>query len=129
MNNDQNQNPYSDQDMPLENITIEQSGVIEDALLQIGDILASAFLKTTRYDEAMIIDEMTGAFSYAAESYGEQTNNRIRSDLGVSLAESSLMKVEAFRENDLITPQDNEWLHFAKDAQQTITSEKQRLSK
>lgn len=121
---DKNHNPYPDQDIPLENITIKQSDVIEDALLQIGDILASSFLKTTRYDEAMILNEITGALSYTAESYGEQTNDSIRSDLGVSLSESTLMKVEAFRENDLVSPSNDEWLHFAEDAMRTVEAAK-----
>lgn len=109
----------------LEKVTIQQSEVIENALLQIGEILAVAFLKTNRYDEAMVLNELAGAFCYAAECYGEQTG-RLRGDLGVSLAEGTLMKTEAFRKNKLVSPVDNEWHYFVEDGLNTILNEKHR---
>ena len=110
----------------LEEVDIRQSETIEKALLQVGEILADTLLKTDRYDEAMTLCELITAFNYAASCYGEKTG-RIREDLGVSLSESVLMKAEAFRKNNLVTPIDDEWWYFAKDAQETIQIEKDRL--
>lgn len=113
---------------PLEDIEIKSSEVIEEALLQIGEIIANTFLQTDRYDEALILHELSGAFNYAAGCYGDKTG-RIRQDLGVSLSEATLMKCEAFRRSDSDAPADNEWCYFAKDAQKTIVSEQIRRTR
>lgn len=114
----------NDDEVLLEKITIHPSKAIEAALLEIGEILADTFLETNRYDEAMVLYQLSSGFCYAAEQYGIQTE-RLRSDLGVSLSESMLLKIEAFRKNDLQSPADNEWWYFAKDAQDTVRQERQ----
>lgn len=98
----------------LENTPIRESETVETALLQIGEILAVATLKTQRYDEAKILDELAGAFSYALSCYGQATN-RIPEDLGVNLAEGSAMKLSSY-EKDSSKPSDDEWRHYVEDS-------------
>lgn len=58
-------------------------------------------------------------FATPAECYGEKTGN-IPGDLGVSLSESTLMRIESYTKGDLNTPGDSEWFHFARDNQEYI---------
>lgn len=107
-----------ERDELLENTPIRESETVETALLQIGEILAVATLKTQRYNEAKVLDELAGAFSYALSCYSQATN-RIPEDLGVSLAEGSAMKLSSYKKGSLASS-DGEWRHYVEDSLKRI---------
>lgn len=99
----------------IENITFQQSRLLEHVINSLGSVLYDALVKANRYDEVATLSELIGEFTLLASAYGEQTN-RIREDLGVGLNEAALLKLEAITKKT----GSMEWMSYAEDTKRML---------
>jgi hypothetical protein len=99
----------------IENITFQQSSILEQVIINSGKMLYESLVKAERYDEVAALSELIGEFTLLASVYGGQTD-RILESLGVSLGEAAIFKLEAIKRQDASM----EWKHYAEDTKSML---------
>jgi hypothetical protein len=108
----------------IEHITFQQSAVIEEIIVKLGNMLYESLIKADRYDEVAALSELIGEFTLLASIYGEQTG-QVREDLGVSLNEAALLKLSAIKQNE--DSSDLEWKVFADQTKNALNKLKKAI--
>ena len=106
----------------IESVTFQQSTLLEQVIVSHGTMLCDALIRAERYDEIVVLNELTGEFTLLASAYGEQTN-RIPEDLGVSLGEAAQMKLHAVQHRT----GSMDWSYYVDDTRNALIKLRQKL--